>query len=293
MKKKQGRLALALFAGAAAMIAAAAADAAAPRRPQETQIRRPPPATQVDMDIWLRQLAGRFQWDGVLDIEPLVGREDGRDLLGVKGISDCIPIGKGAGVQCVLDVRWPEQYTFRGDPLAVPNLSPAMSMYGIDAARQRVVYLQVDNKGLPIGGPGSLEGSTAAFRAPCIGTDPQLAAASAPGQSLGDTGGRAPGGEGGGGDDAGGGSSSASESGAAATSQSTSRYSPSLGRNDGEPAPWMSCLWITRISARSDRNVIHLDIAYGDRADPTNRYILTLRRVLNPPQERKDAERKR
>lgn len=282
MKNKRACPRLALLAGIAAIFATASADAASPRGPQETQVRRPPPATPVEMDAWLRRLVGRFRWEGVLDIFPQVGMEDGSDMLGVGGISDCIAIGSAAGVQCVLDVRWKELYTHEGEPLAVPNLTPAMSMFGIDAARERMLYLQVDNKGLPHGGPGSLVGSTADFRSVCLSTDPQNRVPAPPGQSMNGPGGQSDSGAGGGGDGADQGGTGPGGSGSAASGDSTSRYSPSLGR--GEPASWMSCLWITHISAKPGSKVIHINISYGDRADPTNRFVLTLRRIQDPEQ---------
>lgn len=251
-------------------------------------MRHPPPATSVEMDIWLRRLVGRFQWDGVLDLNPRNGTPDGSDLLGVKGISDCIAIGAGPGVQCVLDVRWLEKYTFEGVPEAVPSLTPAMNMFGIDSARQRMLYLQVDNRGRANGGAGTLVGSTADFRAPCIGTDLPLLSREEPGQSMVGQGEQSASGE-----DSGQGNTGGNDFGTADTRQTATHHSAAIGGNSGEPAPWMTCLWITRISARSDSNVIYINIAYGDRSDPTNRFTLTLRRVLNPPQERKDAERKR
>jgi hypothetical protein len=173
----------ALLAAAVAIIAATPAEAAAPRRPLETLVRHPPPPTPVDMDIWLRRLVGRFRWEGMLDTKPQEAPEDMTDILSVQGMGDCVAVGQGPGVQCVLDVRWPDSWTLQGGAVAVPNLTPAMSLYGIDAVRERFVYLQVDNKGLALGGPGSLHGATATLRAPCIGTDLPMQATPTPGAS--------------------------------------------------------------------------------------------------------------
>jgi hypothetical protein len=44
----------------------------------------------------------------------------------------------------------------------------------------------------------------------------------------------------------------------------------------------MRCLWTTRIIAEPDKDLIFINIDYGDRMDPTNRFTLTLRRIRNP-----------
>lgn len=276
------------LAAAVAAFVTVAAQAAAPRQPQETLVRHPSPATAVEMDVWLRRLVGKFRWEGVLDVEPRFGREDGTDVLAVRGYSDCVAIGSGPGVHCVLDVRWNEKYTFMGKPVAVPNLTPAMMMFGIDAARERMLYLQVDNKGLPHGGVGSLVGSTAEFRAPCISTDPELSSMERPGQSPIPQGGQSSGGGDPGQGNSGGfdpGASGGSNFDTTMGSESTTRNTPAIGGNSGEPAVWMRCLWITRISANEDSKVVFINIAYGERSDPTNRYTLTLRRDGSEDQE--------
>lgn len=147
----------------------------------------------------MARLVGRFRWEGVLDTRPLGGQADGRDLLRVQGMGDCVAVGQGPGVQCVLDVRWVEDWTPRGEPIAVPNLNPAMSLYGLDAIQERF----------------------ARFNAPIV-------------------------------------------------------------RASAEPAAWMDCLWTTRITARPDKDVIHINIDYGDRWEPSNQFTRTLRRIRKP-----------
>ena len=44
----------------------------------------------------------------------------------------------------------------------------------------------------------------------------------------------------------------------------------------------MLCLWTTRIIAEHGKDLIHINIDYGDRMDPTNRFTLSLRRIRNP-----------
>jgi hypothetical protein len=273
---------IALLAAAAAFIAATPAEAAAPRQPLETLVRHLPPPTPVDMDVWLRRLVGRFRWEGMLDTQPLQAPVDGSNLLRVQGMGDCVAVGQGPGVQCVLDVRWPEMWSLAGDPVAVPNLTPAMSLYGIDAVRERYVYLQVDNKGLAVGGPGTLYGATATLRAPCIGTNLPLQAPPSPGGTQPTS--SDPDFSGGGSlgtDSTSSSDSSSAPDGNQAAAPAASRSAP-INSITAEPAPWMRCLWTTRIIAEPDKDLIFINIDYGDRMDPTNRFTLTLRRIRNP-----------
>lgn len=277
---------------AAACIVLEPTNAASPRAPLETLVEHPPPASTMDMGDWLRLLVGRFKWDGVLDTQPQDSTELNTDLLSVQGMSDCVSVGAGPGVQCVIDVRWPENYSFEGNPVAVPNLTPAMSMFGIDAARQRLVYLQVDNKGLSIGGPGTLSGNGATMRAPCIGTDLPLQAPATPGESpfassdAGFTGGDASGsdssgGADGGGQSPGGGLMLSGGQGAGTGPAGAARYTSPISSISAEPGPWLGCIWITRIDAKPGRDLIFINILYGDRADPTNTFAISLRRMKN------------
>jgi len=265
---------------ALAIIAAMPAGAAAPRRPLETMVRRPPPPTPVDMDIWLRRLVGRFRWEGMLDTSPATSSEDGSDLLRVHGMGDCVAVGVGPGVQCVLDVKWLDDWSLQGGAIAVPNLTPAMSLYGIDAVRERFVYMQVDNKGLALGGPGTLYGSTATMRAPCIGTDLPMQVTPTPGTSEAASPESAAGSNRG--TDSPGGSDGGSGGGLSSSAPAGPSYRTPINSISEEPGPATGCLWTTRIIARPDKDLIWVNIDYGDRVDPTNRFTLSLYRV-NPP----------
>lgn len=90
-------------------------------------------------------------------------------------MGDCISIGAGPGVQCVLALQWPEMYeadfetaTIEAIPGAIPYLDPAMAMFGIDRTNASLSYLLVDHKGLPEGGLGSNVGTRAVFVTPCV-----------------------------------------------------------------------------------------------------------------------------
>jgi hypothetical protein len=145
------------------------------------QARQPPPKWKdpagppVEMDAWLRRLVGRFRFEGVIHV---LGTED----RSIKGVGDCVSIGAGPGVQCVLNVSWLDIYivNFGGDnldspgggvstvPGAVSYLNPAMILFGLDPGKAAINHLLVDNKGLPEGGLGTNTGNRATFRTRCV-----------------------------------------------------------------------------------------------------------------------------
>lgn len=158
------------------------------------------------MGEWLRGLAGRYRFDGSVEVrmratvpEPPPGEEseppsfadqiiermrmesgqsdvlEGRP---VRGMGDCVSIGTGPGVQCVFQVTWeelreevPPSRTERGGiynlPGGVSNLAPAMAEFGMEPGKGAVRFLLVDSAGLAEGSSGSLAGRTATFRTPC------------------------------------------------------------------------------------------------------------------------------
>jgi len=142
-----------------------------------------PPAAVAEtptMEEWLRRLAGRFEYDGVANpyAVPPSGPPGGGLFFGggggppqprpVSGRSDCIHVGGGPGVQCVLDVKWREEWSPSGVARPPhPNLSPAMMLFGFEPGKARLHFLQVDNKGIAQGGTGVLSGNTAR-----LATDP-------------------------------------------------------------------------------------------------------------------------
>jgi hypothetical protein len=149
-----------------------------------------PAGPPTEMDVWLRRLVGRFQFDGLVhvvsmgDCAPLPpeGSETPPPFVSacapVEGVADCIAIGTGPGVQCVLNVRWNDLYDvdFEGGsvtaaPGAVSYLNPSMALFGLDPGQASINYLLVDNKGLPEGGLGSNTGNQAKFETDCVNLD--------------------------------------------------------------------------------------------------------------------------
>jgi len=116
-----------------------------------------PPAAVAEtptMEAWLTRLAGQFKYEGMVNPYSPAPR-------GVSGRSDCIRIGSGPGVQCILEVKWPERWSIGAPVPPHPDLNPAMVLFGFEPGRARLHYLQVNNKGIAQGGAGVLKGSTA------------------------------------------------------------------------------------------------------------------------------------
>ncbi len=161
------------------------------------QAREPPPQWQdpsgppVASDLWLRRLVGPYRFEGMVEVvydhpdyiehrcAPLPPDPTQSDnppppavpyCSGIKGKGDCVGIGKGPGVQCILDVSWQDIYAVEGRnlPGGVSFLSPAMLLFGLDPGQDAIHYLLVDNKGLPEGGPGSNKGNRAIFKTTCV-----------------------------------------------------------------------------------------------------------------------------
>src|SRR5215204_6555314 len=97
--------------------------AADPRASQATGVEAGPP---TPMDVWLRRLVGNFTFEGLVqavalgDCAPLPPDPAKQSQMSeappepycrtIKGKGDCVGVGKGPGVHCVLDVLWKEMY---------------------------------------------------------------------------------------------------------------------------------------------------------------------------------------
>jgi hypothetical protein len=175
------------IAAAALLIAATAgADPRSPPKVDDTVVPTPEP------DVWLRRLVGRYNFEGVVEVAynyegfdehkcgPLPPDPSKQDnppppaepyCSSIKGKGDCVGIGTGPGVQCILNVGWPDIYVDQGQynlPGGVAYLDPAMILFGLDPGRSAITYLLVDNKGLPEGGPGTISGNRAIFKTSCV-----------------------------------------------------------------------------------------------------------------------------
>jgi hypothetical protein len=140
-----------------------------------------------DTGTWLERIPGRYLFDGVIrhveiaEYDPRLDYPNGwvhgqKQYLNewsqpVVGKGDCIAFAEAPGLQCVINVKWPEQWngqTGRATLGAVSDLSPAMLVAGVNPADQAIRFLMVDFRGL--GHPGSLtlKGNTASTRVDCV-----------------------------------------------------------------------------------------------------------------------------
>lgn len=125
------------------------------------------PTRQVaDLIPWLRRLIGQYSIGGQID---LGGQGNQQDRLAVRGIGLCVGFGVAPGVQCEVNVRWPEVRAADGQPVlgGVSALTPAMILYGLEPDEIGIRFLQVDNRGHAEGGVGFVTGNTASFTTPC------------------------------------------------------------------------------------------------------------------------------
>jgi hypothetical protein len=165
-----------------------------------------PVVDAAGMGAWLMRLGGRYQVDGMVEVvfdhddfhAHRCGfvNPDGTVVepfcKNVTGKADCVNIGKGPGVQCILQISWQEMFFIvSGFPEPNPNpgpepspppappgvytlpggnsfLRPAMLMIGMDPHQAGLKFLLVNDKGLPEGGAGTIKGDRATLPMPCV-----------------------------------------------------------------------------------------------------------------------------
>lgn len=162
-----------LLAGAAVL-----AGSAEPRGPSASSRPGSPAAIEArheqlqarktaEIDAWLRRLVGRFRYEGFYAV--VVPSPAPPPPIPVKGMADCIGIGGGPGLQCVVNALWDDE-RWGGKRFAkwgggwVTSDSPALLLYGIDPLASKVSYLQVDHRGIAQDGSGLLNGDTLSYR---------------------------------------------------------------------------------------------------------------------------------
>lgn len=160
------------------LLPAVAAQAAAPARTEappredvelsEVVVSGEKPTRRVaDVIPFLRRLLGQYTYSGYVD---LGGKGLPEDRKAVRGGGTCVGFGVAPGVQCEIQVRWPETKGADGQPVmgGVSYLQPAMILYGLEPDEIGIRYLQVDNRGLAEGATGLIIGNTLSFRTPCV-----------------------------------------------------------------------------------------------------------------------------
>lgn len=174
------------------LVAPLAGAAGSPREPHRVAPAEPAPALTQTWQIasWLRRLVGSYRVEGSVFMFPrtfefrntqgeLVEGQFVERLESARGAADCAVVGTGAGMQCIFNVGWTDQFDIIMDPDAGPvgqyslpggvaYLNPSMLLVGLDPGVQGIGFLLVDSKGLPEGGSGFIAGDRATLRAPCV-----------------------------------------------------------------------------------------------------------------------------
>jgi hypothetical protein len=178
---------IAAWLASAAMFAGGPASA----EPRAAQTTGADPVPDGDMDAWLGRMVEKFRFEGVVNV--IARGECPIYCVTVKGTGDCIAVGNGPGVQCILNATWEELWEIvmqqaEADsiddspvgvfelPGGIPYLDPAMALFGLDPGNSAINYLLVNNKGMPEGGLGFIKGNKATFRTRCVNEARLLAA---------------------------------------------------------------------------------------------------------------------
>jgi hypothetical protein len=152
--------------------------------PAVTEPRKPPPGPTVievatpEMGVWTRRLLGRFQLDGVIHHVDYVDPDSGGPQLvynewtqAMGGKADCIEFAAAPGIQCVINLVWPEvwnEMTGKAGMGGVPDMTPAMVLAGIDPDVEKLRFLMVSSRGFGYPGRAELKGNSAITRPSCV-----------------------------------------------------------------------------------------------------------------------------
>lgn len=135
-----------------------------------------------DPTDWMKRFVGRFRLDGSIHHESEIIDHGTRDAdppgpiegwtESLRGRSDCIDFTEAAGLQCVLNVVWPEVWSksLKIPMGGVPDLTPGMLLAGLSpsSAPGTIRILEVDTRGLAHPGSVTLGGYTARAELPCV-----------------------------------------------------------------------------------------------------------------------------
>jgi hypothetical protein len=104
-----------------------------------------------EQEAWLRRLPGRFRIDGRIAMPWTLQKSvSGEALLSarISGVADCVAVGEGVGVQCLINASWPpletdvHEFEVPDQALniseAVNSLQPAMLVLGLDVDKPGV-----------------------------------------------------------------------------------------------------------------------------------------------------------
>jgi len=139
-----------------------------PPTPEQAEAQRV--QTVKDMETWLRRLTGRFHYQGIEEIPPPYCTRSSRGLActtpkprDAEGTWDCVNIGNGAGVHCIIGSTALRRNVMR------PNMdSPVMLLFGINPDKPEIRYMRLDEDGIASESTGYLKDDKATFRTPCV-----------------------------------------------------------------------------------------------------------------------------
>jgi hypothetical protein len=132
----------------------------------------------VEPAVWSKRLLGRFIFDGLIYHYECVYPDGGGSCTPinewqqpVEGKGDCIDFADGPGLQCVINMIWPEMWRENGKAQlgGVSDLTPAMTLAGfVTTTAGGIRVLLVNDRGLAHPGALILKGSTASAKPPCV-----------------------------------------------------------------------------------------------------------------------------
>jgi hypothetical protein len=146
--------------------------AAANEELNEVTISAEKPTRKVgELIPFLRRILGQYTVDGKVD---LGGQGKPEERWTAVGTGSCVGFGLAPGVQCELNVKWPQIPGPNGEAVmsGIFGMEPMMILYGLEPDELGIRYLQVNNKGLAEGATGYMINDTVTFKTPCVNTPP-------------------------------------------------------------------------------------------------------------------------
>jgi hypothetical protein len=130
-----------------------------------------PTRKMADLIPFLRRILGQYTVDGKVD---LGGQGKPEDRWTAVGTGSCVGFGVAPGVQCELNVKWPQIPGPNGEAVmsGIFGMDPMYILYGLEPDERGIRYLQVNNKGLAEGATGYMLNDTVTFKTPCVNTAP-------------------------------------------------------------------------------------------------------------------------
>ena len=154
-------------------------------------------AKLAELETWLRRLTGKFSYSGQVKFHLGFGCSIGRapcEIPGMDcsslvcylvspatGVASCGVIGEGAGVHCMINVKWRQTKVVMPPslPMTMPipdlvkiwpgrSLAPATVLYGIDPDKLEVRYLLIDGRSIAESATGVLQDDTVTFKVACV-----------------------------------------------------------------------------------------------------------------------------